>query len=199
MCIRDSKYIDNTLGKSTAVTVDKKHRSICDFVYNIRKKYDLIFEVARHLSNDFKLIREYIIQQCTKMHDKEIEWMDIADFQDHLATIFENKGVLIQFKNDDIPATKKPNVAVNETKIKKGKNDKYEIVEETPELKKAYNAEIKKYYLTYKEDNALRKEVDVLALKIGEDPANDNVIITNHEQIKSFLEKKKKKVCWKCR
>ena len=42
------------------------------------------------------------MQQCTKMHDKLIEWMDIADFQEHLATIFETKGVLLQFKNDDI-------------------------------------------------------------------------------------------------
>ena len=72
-------------------------------------------------------------------------------------------------------------------------------MEETPELKKAYFAELKKYPVTFKEDNALRQEVDDLALKIAEDPANDNVIITNHEQIKSFLEKKKKKVCWKCR
>ena len=125
--------------------------------------------------------------------------MDIAEFQEHLATIFETKGVLLQFKNDDIPATKKPNVSVNETKIKKDKNDKYEIVEETPELTKAYNAEVKKFSVTFKEDNAIRKEVDDLALKLAEDSANDNMIVTNHEQIKSLLAKKKKKVCWKCR
>ena len=72
-------------------------------------------------------------------------------------------------------------------------------MEETPELTKAYNDEVKKFTVSYKEDNGLRKEVDDLALKIGEDPANDNMIITNHEQIKSFLAKKKKKVCWRCR
>merc|ERR1712030_48512 len=63
-----------------STVVDSKDRSICDFVYNIRKKYDLIFEVARHLNNDFKIIREYIMQQCTKMHDRLIEWMDIGYF-----------------------------------------------------------------------------------------------------------------------
>merc|ERR1712105_291157 len=104
-----------------------------------------------------------------------------------------------QFKNDDIPATKKQNVSVNETKIKKDKNDKYEIVEETPELKKAFNAEVKKFSVNFKEDNAIRKEVGELALKLAEDPTNDNMQVTNHEQIKNLLAKKKKKVCWKCR
>ena len=40
------------------------------------------------------------------MHDKEKEWMDIAAFQTHLAEIFETKGVLLQFKNDNIPTKK---------------------------------------------------------------------------------------------
>ena len=66
---------------------------------------------------------------------------------------------MLQFKNDNIPTTKKQNVSVNETKIKKDKNDKYEIVEETPELTKAYNAEVKKFTVSFKEDNAIRKEV----------------------------------------
>merc|ERR1712105_488766 len=104
-----------------------------------------------------------------------------------------------QFKNDNIPTTKKQNVSINETKIKKDKNDKYEIVEETPELKKAFNAEVKKFSINFKEDNDLRKEVDELALKLAEDPTNDNVQVINHEQIKNLLAKKKKKVCWKCR
>lgn len=72
-------------------------------------------------------------------------------------------------------------------------------MEETPELTKAYDAEVKKFTVTFKEDNAIRKEVDDIALKLAEDPANDNMIVTNHEQIKSFLAKKKKKVCWRCR
>merc|ERR1712030_282182 len=132
---------------------------------------------------------------CTFMHDKQIELMDIAVFQEHLATIFETKVVLLQFKNDDIPATKKPNVSVNETKIKKDKNDKYEVVEETPELKKSFNAEVKKFSISFKEDNDIRKEVDELALKLAEDPTNDNVQVINHKQIKNLLAKKKKKVC----
>ena len=176
-------------GKSTAVTKDSKDRSICDFVYNIRKKYDLIFEIARHLSNDFKIIREYIIQLCTKMHDKEKEWMDIAAFQKHLAEIFETKGVLLQFKNDDIPAHKKQIIPVNETKIKKEKNDKnskFEVVEETPELKRAFYAEVKKFKIDIKEDNALKNEVDEMALDIGKDTANDDLLMIKNEKSKLF-------------
>ena len=159
----------------------------------MRKKYDLIFEVARHLPNNFKIIREYIMQHCTKMHDKLIEIMDITKFQDHLTTIFETKGVLLQFKNDDIPAQKKQNVSVNETKIKKEKNDKYEVVEETPELRKAFNDEYKKYKINHKENNDTKKEVDALAMEVAKDPANDNLQVTNHEKIRNLLAKKKKK------
>ena len=107
------KHIDNALGKAAAATPD--------YIYNMRKKYDLIFDVARHLPNDFKIIREYVMQHCTKMHDRLIEIMDIIKFQEHLVAIFETKGVLLQFKNDDIPAQKKQQVSVNETKIKKRK------------------------------------------------------------------------------
>ena len=61
------------------------------------------------------------------------------------------------------------------------------------------NAEVKKFKISFKEDNEIRKEVDTIALKVAEDPANDNLHVTNHEQIKNLLAKKKKKVCWKCR
>merc|ERR1712030_9255 len=107
---------------------------------------------------------------CTRMHDRTQEYMDIAAFQEHLAVTFETKGVLLQFKNDNIPAHKTQKLSVTETKIKKEKNDKnsvYEVVEETPELKKAYQAEIKKFRIDFKEDNALKKTVDDLALEIG--------------------------------
>merc|ERR1712105_122102 len=166
---------------------------------NIRRKYDLIFEIAKHLSNDFKIIREYIIQICTKMHDREIEWMDIDAFQKHLAEIFETKGVLLQFKNDNIPTHKKQTIPVNETKIKKEKNSKFEVVEETPELKKAYQAEIKKFNINIKEDNALKQEVDNMAMDIGKDTANDDLLVMKNEKIQAFLASKKKRVCWKCR
>merc|ERR1712173_11624 len=135
----------------------------------------------------------YIMQQCTKMHDREIEWMDISAFQEHLAIIFETKGVLLQFKNDNIPAQKKQTVSVNEAKIKNDKNSKFETVEETPELKKAYQAEIKKYNIDFKEDNALKKDVDTLALDIGKDTTNDDLLVMKNEKIQALLAKKKKK------
>merc|ERR1712173_479763 len=97
------KYINTALGTSNKE-------------YNLRKKYDLIFDIARHLGNDFKIIREYIMQKCTKFHDELEERTDISAFQEHLAMIFETKGVLLQYKHDDIPAHKKQQVAVNEAK-----------------------------------------------------------------------------------
>merc|ERR1712030_215296 len=151
---------------------------------------------------DFKIIREYIIQLCTRMHDKTQEYMDIDAFQKHLATTFETKGVLIQYKNDNIPAHKTQKLAVTETKIKKEKNDKnsvYEVVEKTPELKKAYQAEIKKFRIDYKEDNALKRKVDDLALEIGKDTSNDDLLVIKNEKIQALLSKEKKKICWRCR
>ena len=47
------------------------------------------------------------------MHDDITAVVDIADFQKNLSTIFETKGVLSQFKNENIPAPKK-SMAVHE-------------------------------------------------------------------------------------
>ena len=88
--------VDTTLGKSLTVYKDAKDRILSNYFYSIKTKYELIFEVARHLNNDFKIIREYIMQECTNMHDDITKVIDIADFQKHLTTIFETKGVLSQ-------------------------------------------------------------------------------------------------------
>ena len=190
------QYVDTALGKSNTVTTDSKNRTICNYVYSIRRKYELIFEIARHLNSDFKIIKEYIMQLCTKMHDNQKELMDITDFQTHLRTIFETKGVLIQFKNENIPAQKK-SMSVNESKIKK--DNKFETIEETPELDQAFKVDFKKYRVSFKEDNEIKKDVDTIAYKLAEDPANADLQVVNHEQIQSLLTKKKKKVCWSCR
>ena len=145
------------------------------------------------------------MQQCTKFHDGVSERIDINAFQEHLTKIFETKGVLLQYKHDNIPAQKKQQVAVNETKIKKEKNknndrfDNYETVEETPEIKKAYQAEVKKYTTDMKEDNILQSEVTKMALEIGKDRTNDDKLVMKNDKIQAFLKTKKKKVCWKCR
>jgi len=55
----------------------------------------------------------------------------ITDFQKNIATVLESKGVLSQFKNEDIPAPKK-NMAVHEVKVKT--DNKREILEYTKEL-----------------------------------------------------------------
>ena len=96
--------VDNTLGKSVSVHVDTKGRTLCNYLYSIRTKYRLIFTIARHLNNDFKIIKEFIMQEITKMHDDITAVVDITDFQKNLSTVFETKGVLSQFKNENIPA-----------------------------------------------------------------------------------------------
>ena len=93
-----NQSVDTTLGKSLTVHKDAKDRTLSNYLYSIRTKYWLIFEVARHLNNDFKMIKEYIMHECTRMHDDITAVVDIADFQKNLSTIFETKGVLSQFK-----------------------------------------------------------------------------------------------------
>ena len=189
------QYVDTALGKSTSVHKDSKNRTLCNYLYSIRMKYWLIFEIARHLNNDFRIIKEYIMQLCTKMHDSIIEVMDIADFQKNLASVFETKGVLTQFKNENIPATKK-NMSVNETKVKNDKKyDKYKTVEDTKELLDQLKKDFDKAKIGFKEDKALKQEVDTMALKLAEDPANDNLIVVQHEQIANLLKSKKQRVC----
>ena len=123
--------MDSALGKSTAVTVDSKNRTLCNYIYSIKWKYKLIFNIARHLGADFKIISDYIRKEITKMHDENKELVDIGDFQKNLCTAFETKGVLSQFKNENVPAPHK-NLAVQEAKVKTDK--KREISEDTPEL-----------------------------------------------------------------
>ena len=138
--------VDNTFGKYNTVFKDAKDRTLSNYSYSIGKKYELIFEVVRHLNNDFKIIREYIMQDCTNMHDDIEKVVDIADFQTHLATIFETKGVLTQFKNENIPAPKK-SVAVNEAKVKT--DNKKEVVEETKELLATFNKDYNKFKIKF--------------------------------------------------
>ena len=70
-------HVDNVLGKSLTVYIDKKKRTLCNFVYNVRRKYELIFEIARHLTDDYKIIKETIMRKCTDIHDTLAKVIDI--------------------------------------------------------------------------------------------------------------------------
>ena len=89
-------HVDSVLGKSLAVHKDTKGRTLCDYIYSIRTKYRLIFTIVRHLNNDFKQIKEHIMQAITNMHDNITALVDISDFQKSLNTVFETKGLLSQ-------------------------------------------------------------------------------------------------------
>ena len=95
--------VDSTLGKSTSVFVDFKNRTLCNYLYSIKWKYKLIFNIARHLNADFKIIKDYIMKEITRMHDDIKEIIDIGDFQKNLCIAFETKGVISQFKTENIP------------------------------------------------------------------------------------------------
>ena len=122
--------------------------------------------------------------------------VDINDFQKNIAIVLESKGVLSQFKNEDIPAPKK-NVAVNEVKVKN--DNKRETVEETKELVDQFFKDVKKMQMPNAADNANKKEIDAAALKLAEDPANDHLQVITHPEIVKILEAKKIKICWSCR
>ena len=44
-------------------------------------------------------------------------------------------------------------------------------------------------------DNANKKEIDAVALKLAEDPANYHLQVINHPEIVKILEAKKLKIC----
>ena len=135
------------------------------------------------------------MQEITKMSDELEKVVDIGDFQTNIAIILESKGVLSQFKNEDIPAPKK-NVAVNEVKVKNDK--KKETVEEPKEALDKFNKDYNKSRVPLGEDNANKAEIEKAALKFVDDPANASMKVTDHEEIAKLISAKNKKVCWSC-
>ena len=73
------------------------------------------------------------------------------------------------------------------------KDNKFETVEETPELNQAFKDDFKKYRLSFKEDNEIKKDVDTIAFKLAEDPANADLQVVNHEQIQNLLTKRRRR------
>ena len=80
-------FVDTTLGTSTTVFTDTKGWVLSNYLYSNRTKYRLIFNIARHLNNDFKIIKEYIMQETTKMSDEIESVVDITDFQKNIAIV----------------------------------------------------------------------------------------------------------------
>ena len=168
--------VDSKLGRSTVTFTDKKNRVISNYGFSIRWKYKIIFNIARHLGADFKIISDHIMKVCQKMHDEPKETVDIGDFQKALCVTFENKGVISQFKTENIPAPQKT-LAVNETKVKPEK--KKGVTEETDALKFKLAKEYKENKMSTPEDEAIKVEVITLALNIATDPANDKKKLVN--------------------
>ena len=144
-------------------------------------------------------MKDYILQQITTMHDDQEKILDVQDFQKHLTTELDKKGLLSTYRNDIIPAPKK-GMAVNETKIekKKDKNAKGEKVEDEKDIK-AFKDELSKQGLLAAADNALNKEVTDLAKKLAENPQNADIKVYKHADIQALLKQKNKRVCWDCK
>ena len=100
-------HVDGALGKSMKVFTDAKQRTVSNYGYSIKKKHELIFDIARHLGDDFKIIRQYISEKCTIMQDDIEKILDISDLQEDFKKVFENKGVLTQYTSENVPAPKK--------------------------------------------------------------------------------------------
>ena len=87
-------------------------------------------------------------------------------------------------------------MAVHEAKVK---IDKKHRLEETPELLNTFKKNFSKEKISKMDDNAIQAEVDTLALKLAEDPANADAKVVLHDDIQALLKTKKKRVCWCCR
>ena len=64
---------------------------------------------------------------------------------------------------------------------------------------KAFKADYCKEKFSNKEDDTIQAEVDTLASKLAEDPANADAKVLLHDDIQALLKTKKKGVCWSCR
>ena len=99
--------VDSYLGKTDTNSTDSKNRILSNYTRKIIRKYDIIFNIARGLGADFKIMRDVITKECTAMHDNMKEYIDIEDFQKKLVIAFEAKGVISQFRTENIPAPQK--------------------------------------------------------------------------------------------
>ena len=133
------------------------------------------------------------MQLIANMYDDIKLLVDIQDFQTNLATAFETKGLLSQYRNDSIPAPNKKNLTVKETKIKEDKKDRKEK-KDTPEKKKAFDEQFDKEKITAKDDTAIQKEVTELAMKLAEEPNNADAKVGLHKDIRAMLGQKKMSV-----
>ena len=135
------------------------------------------------------------MRKCTDIHDTLEKVIDISDFQKELKEIFETKGVLTQFTNENVPAAKK-SMAVHEAKVKSdNKKDKAEnSKEQIDEMNKIYGRE----KISLKDDTDLMNKIITTGLKLAGDPANKDIKVFLHKDIAELLKKEKKRACWGC-
>jgi hypothetical protein len=88
-------------------------------------------------------------------------------------------------------------MAVHEAKVKT--DNKKEKLEDSKELLDQLSKDFHKKKIDNKGDFALQKEIDTLALKLAENPANSDAKVMLHDDIVAFFKTKKKRVCWSCR
>merc|ERR1711984_35524 len=99
------------------------------------------------------------MQESTKMHDEITAVVDITDFQKNVSTVLESKGILSQFKNENVPAPKK-SMAVHEAKVKT--DNKKEKLEDSKELTLELGKKYSKEKMSAKDDTALQTEIVTL-------------------------------------
>ena len=121
--------------------------------------------------------------------------IDISDFQKELKELFETKGVLTQFTNENVPAPKK-SMAVHEAKVKT--DNKKEKLEDSKELLDQLQKLYQKDKLSFKDDTDLMNKIIALGIKLADDPANKDAKVYNHKDVMELLKKEKKRACWCC-
>ena len=127
--------MNSVLGRPSTAFTDAKGRTFSFLTYTLYTKYKLIFDIVRHLNNDFKVMKDYILQTIADMFDDIKTLIDISEFQKKLKTAFDNKGLLNSFRNDVIPVPMK-HIPANRADVKKNKDDK----KDDPETDLEYRA-----------------------------------------------------------
>merc|ERR1712074_158931 len=128
------------------------------------------FDIIMHSCTYFRIIRQYISEKCTTMHDETEKIMDISELQEDFKTVFEAKGVLTQYTSENIPAPKKGTLGVNETKIKNDgkKLNPADRPVATKEQLKEINVKFTKKKFDDEKENKIKSQIIELALKLAE-------------------------------
>ena len=95
-----------SLGRSFDVVKDAKNRSQSYLTFALLTKYGLMFNIVRNLGVEFKLLKECVLKEITKIFYDTSRLLDIPEFQTQITTL-ELKSLSTMYKTEIVSLSKK--------------------------------------------------------------------------------------------